>query len=97
MKAKALRQVQDPYHGLAAPAFIEPMECLAVAKLAEVCQVKFRLEIRREFTGGKMETQSSFSEAMESPRRGGRKPADESRADELRERLLKIQIGRAHV
>ncbi len=36
-----------------------------------------------------METQSSFSEAMESPRRGGRKPADESRAEELRERLLK--------
>ena len=36
-----------------------------------------------------METQSSFSEAMESPRRGGRKPADESRAEEFRERLLK--------
>jgi hypothetical protein len=36
-----------------------------------------------------METKSSFSEAMVSPRRGGRKPADESRAEELRERLLK--------
>jgi hypothetical protein len=36
-----------------------------------------------------METKSSFSEAMESPRRGGRKPSDESRADELRERLVK--------
>ena len=44
-----------------------------------------------------METKSSFSEAMESPRRGGRKPADESRADELRERLVKWSYFPANV
>jgi hypothetical protein len=36
-----------------------------------------------------METNSSLSEAIARPRRGGRKPADESRAEELRERLVK--------